>query len=146
MLQQKSLDLSEAQELVDAAVAVATSRELLMAFTVVDTAGHTIISLRMDGANWMALDISRAKAFAAAGWRAHTGAIQSGLETNAPFLVTAAAASTQGRFMPQRGAAVLRFQGQVVGAIGASGGTGMQDEDVVFTAIGGRFEAVQSES
>lgn len=139
MLQQQSVDLSDAEELVRAAVAVAGERGLMMAFTVVDAGGHTIMSLRMDGANWLALDISRAKAFAAAGWGADTGSVQAGLEAGAPFLVTATAVSTGGRFMPQRGAVVLRSEGRVIGAFGASGGTAIQDEEVVIAAADGRF-------
>lgn len=143
MLQQEIIELNEAQELVRAAAEVAASRGHLMAFTVVDASGHTVLSLRMDGANWLALDISRAKAFAAAGWGADTGGVQAQLEAGAPFLVTATAMATGGRFMPQRGAVVLRSNGRVVGAMGASGGTAIQDEEVVVAAIGEKFGAVR---
>jgi uncharacterized protein GlcG (DUF336 family) len=44
-------------------------------------------------------------------------------------------AATHGRFTPQIGALPITEGDAVVGAMGASGGTGQQDEDVVRAAL-----------
>ena len=60
-----------------------------------------------------------------------------------PALTTAATVLNGGHFVPLPGGFPLRVNGQVVGAVGASGGTGAQDADVCLHGISGtgRFDA-----
>jgi uncharacterized protein GlcG (DUF336 family) len=139
MRQVGHLDLTDARNLADAAIAESHALGVPMSFAVLDAAGHPVFIARMDGANWLAADIARAKAFAAAGWGAETGGLQDRLQNAAPFLVTALAAQAGGKFMPQRGGVPVRIDGQIVGALGASGGTAAQDDQVVRAAITATF-------
>jgi uncharacterized protein GlcG (DUF336 family) len=139
MRQVRHLDLTDARRLADAAIAESQAVGVPMAFAVLDAAGHPVFITRMDGAGWLTADIARAKAYAAAGWGAETGGLQDRLQSAAPFLVTALAVQTGGKFMPQRGGVPVRLDGQIVGALGASGGTAAQDEQVVRAAITATF-------
>jgi uncharacterized protein GlcG (DUF336 family) len=52
-----------------------------------------------------------------------------------PNFSTALVTMTGGRFTPQPGAVPVYADGRLVGALGASGGTGQQDEDVCSAAV-----------
>jgi uncharacterized protein GlcG (DUF336 family) len=55
---------------------------------------------------------------------------------NPNFFITLAA-TAEGKFLPQPGAVLIKdSQGQILGAVGASGGTG--DEDEIICAAGVR--------
>jgi uncharacterized protein GlcG (DUF336 family) len=53
-----------------------------------------------------------------------------------PNFFVALASTAQGKFLPQTGAVVIRdAQGRVIGAAGASGGTGDQDEEICIAGV-----------
>jgi uncharacterized protein GlcG (DUF336 family) len=52
-----------------------------------------------------------------------------------PNFSAALTTMTGGRFTPQPGAVPVYADGRLVGALGASGGTGQQDEDVCSAAV-----------
>ena len=91
---------------------------------------------RMDGADWITPEIALGKAWTAAAFRAPSDAQGKKAKDLIAFAGSISAA-THGRYTPQIGGLpVLDDGGAVIGAIGASGGTGQQDEDVVRVAIG----------
>lgn len=63
------------------------------------------------------------------------GALAQRAQDNPNFFVTLAA-TAQGRFLPQTGAILIRDAGgAILGAAGASGGTGDEDEDICIAGV-----------
>ena len=128
------LTLDDALGLCSAARAGATEKGLAMAFAVVDAAGHLVAVARMDGAGWLCADIAHGKAWTAAAFGTTSGA-QKDKMAPMPHFAAAVTTVTHGRFVPQTGAVPVFRGGTLLGAIGASGATGEQDEEVCGAAV-----------
>ncbi len=105
-----------------------------MSFAVMDPGGHLVALLRMDGAPWISTDVAQGKAWTAAAY----GMPSAGQKTKMDPLPNFAGALTEmthGKFTPQPGAVPVFDGGRLIGAVGASGGTGQQDEDVCSAAV-----------
>ena len=105
-----------------------------MSFAVMDAGGHLVALVRMDGAPWISTDVAQGKAFTAAAYGAPSAAQKAKMEPM-PNFATAVSTMTHGRFTPQTGAVPVYSDGTLLGALGASGGTGQQDEDVCAAAV-----------
>src|SRR3954469_24702401 len=112
----------------------ARRQELALAFAVVDAGGHLVALHRMDGAPWIAPEVATGKAWTAAAYGAPSAAQGEKMRDLHAFSASISAA-TGGRFTPQVGALPITDGDEVIGAMGASGGTGQQDEDCVRTAL-----------
>lgn len=128
------LTLDEALSLCAAARAAATDLGVPMSFAVMDAGGHLVALSRMDGAPWVSADVAQGKAWTSAAYGAPSAA-QKEKMTPMPIFATALTAMTHGRFTPQTGAVPVYRDGVLLGALGASGGTGDQDEAVCSTAV-----------
>ncbi len=105
-----------------------------MSFAVMDPYGHLVALVRMDGAPWISAEVAQGKAWTAAAY----GMPSAGQKTKMDPLPNFAGALTEmthGRFTPQPGAVPVFDGGRLIGAVGASGGTGQQDEDVCAAAV-----------
>ena len=129
------ITLERAQELISAGIAEASGQGLNLAFAVVDASGHLVASARMDGAPWIAPEVALGKAWTAAAYGAPSAAQGEKMQSLHAFSASISVA-TGGRYTPQIGGLPITDGGTLVGAIGASGGTGQQDEDVVRAALG----------
>jgi uncharacterized protein GlcG (DUF336 family) len=129
------ITLERAQALITAGIKEATDQGLALAFAVVDAAGHPVASARMDGAPWIAPEVALGKAWTAAAYGAPSAAQGEKMQSLHAFSASISVA-TGGRYTPQIGGLPITDGGTLVGAIGASGGTGQQDEDVVRAALG----------
>ncbi|WP_397474885.1 heme-binding protein [Pusillimonas sp.] len=106
-----------------------------MGVVVVDAAGQVVASAREDGATALRLDIALGKTGASIGMGVNSRALVQ-RAADMPVFFTAISASAQQKFIPQTGAVlILDEQGTIVGAAGASGGTGDQDEEIVMAGI-----------
>ncbi len=112
----------------------AAGQGLKLAFAVVDAAGHLVALHRMDGAPWIAPEVAIGKAWTAAAYGAPSAAQGEKMKELHAFSASISAA-THGRFTPQIGGLPITDGDTVIGAMGASGGTGQQDEDVVRSAL-----------
>lgn len=128
------LTLDEATRLCTAAQDAATEQEVPMSFAVMDSAGHLLRFARMDGAPWVSADVAQGKAWTAAAYGTPSAA-QKDKMAPMPNFAGAITAMTHGKFTPQTGAVPVYRDGTLLGAIGASGGTGDQDEAVCTTAV-----------
>ena len=128
------LTLDEALELCAAGRTAATELGVPMSFAVMDPGGHLIALARMDGAPWISADVAQGKAWTSAAYGAPSAA-QKEKMTAMPVFATAVTTMTHGRFTPQTGAVPVYRDGDLLGALGASGGTGEQDESVCSTAV-----------
>jgi uncharacterized protein GlcG (DUF336 family) len=106
-----------------------------MGVAVVDAAGNLKAFASEDGASMFRFDVARAKAWGAVGMGVASSVLAQRAKDNPNFFV-ALAATAGGRFLPQPGAVVIKdAQGQVLGAVGASGGTGEQDEAICAAGV-----------
>jgi uncharacterized protein GlcG (DUF336 family) len=124
----------QALSLLQAAREESTKLGVPMSFAVMDAGGHLVALVRMDGAPWISTDVAQGKAWTAAAYGAPSDAQKSKMEPM-PNFASALTTMTGGRYTPQTGAVPVYSDGQLVGALGASGGTGKQDEDVCAAAV-----------
>ena len=131
-----TLSLQHALTLIDAALAEARRQQYRpMGVVVVDAAGQVRASAREDGATALRLDIALGKAAAAVGMGASSRVLTQRAK-DLPAFFGAVAAVAQQAFVPQTGAVLITDEaGTVLGAAGASGGTGDEDEAIVIAGI-----------
>jgi glc operon protein GlcG len=129
-----TLTLDFARRCLQAAEEEASARDLKLSFVVVDAAGHLVAAARMDGADWITPEVALGKAWTAAAYKAPSAA-QGDKAKNLIAFAGAISAATGGRYTPQIGGLPITDGDTVIGAMGASGGTGQQDEDCVRAAL-----------
>jgi len=131
-----SLTLKQARQIIDGALARARAENFKpMGIVVVDDGGNLKAFVREDGASMFRFDVARGKAWGAVGMGASSRVLAQRAKDNPNFYVTLAA-SADGRFLPQTGAVlILSPDGQVLGAAGASGGSGDEDELICIAGI-----------
>ena len=130
------LTLLQANTIADAAVAAARRAGYQpMAVVVLDASGHLKAAQREDGASMFRVDVATGKAWAAIGMGAASRALAQRAKDNPNFFVTLAA-TAHGRFLPQTGAVLIKDgAGMVIGGVGASGGTGDEDEAICIAGV-----------
>ena len=130
------LTLAQANRIIEAALArSAESGFKPMAVVVIDDAGHIKSAQRQDGASMLRIDIASGKAWAAVGMGAASRVLTQRAK-DLPAFFNAIAAAAQGKFIPQTGAVlILDADGKTLGAVGASGGTGDEDELICSAGV-----------
>lgn len=131
-----TLTFAQARAIVDAAAAEARRQGYKpMGIVVVDAAAQVVASAREDGATALRLDIALGKSAAAVGMGAASRVLTQRAK-DLPAFFGAVAAVAQQKFIPQTGAVLIKAaDGTVIGAAGASGGTGDEDEQIVIAGI-----------
>ena len=129
----KSLSLEQARRIVDGALAHARAKKFKpMAIVVIDAAAQVVASVREDGASALRLDIALGKAAASIGMGV-SSRILTQRAKDLPAFFNAISSSAQQKFIAQTGAILVHdAEGVVIGAVGASGGTGDEDEEIVI--------------
>jgi uncharacterized protein GlcG (DUF336 family) len=130
------LTLAQASQILSAALAAARNASMPpVAVAVLDGSGHLVALQREDGASMLRNDIAIGKAWAAAGMGVSSRVLHARAQDN-PVFFNALSASSQERFIPQTGAVVVRnAAGAAIGAVGASGGTGAEDEAICAAGV-----------
>ena len=127
-----SLTLAEAQQIIDGATKKLEEVGVPMCVAVVDPRGDLIAMIRQDGTPWRSTLICQGKAVASAAWLRSSGE----LTDNAQSPVSRGLmAMLDGRMIPGQGALPVFRNGEMIGAVGASGGASQQDEDVARAGI-----------
>ena len=131
-----SLTLAQAQQIITTALTKAReSGTKPMGIAVLDQSGNLKAFASEDGASMMRFGVAQAKAWGAVGMGVSSRVLGQRAKDNPNFFVSLAATS-QGKFLPQTGAVVIKdASGQVIGAAGASGGTGDEDEAICIAGI-----------
>ncbi len=123
------LELKEARQIVNAALAKAADIGVLETVCVVDEGGHPLVLERMDGARITGPQIAWNKAFTASGHKRSTHLFNT--PPNGPALPGNEAFGIQwsfdGKFAVFVGGYPIVVNGEVVGGVGLSGGNGEQD-------------------
>jgi uncharacterized protein GlcG (DUF336 family) len=127
------ITLEQAKKAMDAAEAEAKKNNWLMAIAIVSPSGDLVYFRKLDGTQYASIQIAQHKAKAAATFRRPTKVFQDGLAAGNHFLLT-----LDGVIASEGGVPIIA-DGKLIGAIGASGGTGQQD-GVVATAGAGALK------
>jgi uncharacterized protein GlcG (DUF336 family) len=130
------LTLTQARSLIDAALSAARAHGFKpMGVVVVDAAAQMLAAAREEGASALRLDIALGKAGAAIGMGTNSRVLAQRAK-DMPVFFSAIASTAKPAFIPQTGAVlVIDEAGSVIGAAGASGGTGDEDEQIVIAGI-----------
>jgi uncharacterized protein GlcG (DUF336 family) len=106
-----------------------------MAVVVVDGSGDVRSAQRQDGASMFRIEVATAKAWGAVAFGSSSRELAERAADNPNFFV-ALASTARGRFLPQPGAVlILDGTGSVLGAVGASGGSGAEDEEICMRGV-----------
>jgi uncharacterized protein GlcG (DUF336 family) len=124
--------LDDAKRVIAAAEAESSTQGQPSNIAVVDAGGSLVAHVRMDGAWLGSIDISINKAFTARAFDTATKDLGDLAQPGEQFY--GINASNDGRVMIFAGGIPLERDGQVVGAVGVSGGTGVQDQAVAEAA------------
>jgi uncharacterized protein GlcG (DUF336 family) len=120
--------LQEARKIIGVAEKKATEIGQPMNIAVVDEGGNLVSLIRMDGAWIGSIDIAINKAFTSRAFDTSTKDLAQHSQSGRQFF--GIHASDHGRVMVFAGGIPLKRDGKIVGAIGASGGSGEQDHTV----------------
>ena len=122
------LTLNDARRIIQAAEQKAAEIGQPMNIAVADSGGNLIAHVRMDGAWIGSIDISIKKAYTSRAFDIATKDLAGESQSGGQFF--GIHASNDGRIMIFAGGIPLKRDGQVIGAIGVSGGSGEQDHAV----------------
>ena len=121
----RPISLYRAQAVIHAAVEEAKKRDWKMNVAVADSGGNLVAFQRMDGAMLASIQIAQHKARAAVTFRRPTKVFEDGINLmHLNYLLAFDGV------IASRGGIPLIDQGDIIGAIGCSGGTDSQDEVV----------------
>ena len=131
-----TLTLAQANKIVEVALAKAREMKIKpLAVAVLDQSGHVKSLQREDGASMFRCDVAVGKAYASVGMGVASRTLLQRAKENPQFF-GALSATAQGKFLPQTGAVVIKdLAGNVLGAAGASGGTGDENEAVCIAGV-----------
>lgn len=132
----QTLTLAQAQQIIAGALAHSSAAGYKpMGIAVLDEAGHLKAFAREDGASMFRFEVAQGKAWGAVGMGASSRTLAQRAKDN-PNFFGALAATAGGKFLPQTGAVLIRnAAGELLGAVGASGGTGDEDEAICIAGV-----------
>jgi uncharacterized protein GlcG (DUF336 family) len=106
-----------------------------LSVVVLDDSGNLKAMQREDGASMFRFNIATGKAWASVGMGASSRTLAQRAQDNPNFFITLAA-TADGKFLPQTGGVLIRnAAGDILGAAGASGASGDEDEAAVIYGI-----------
>src|SRR2546426_1757754 len=126
------LSLSEANQVVHAAVIKAQEMNIRISVAVCDAGGRLVAFNRMDGAIWASAYGSQGKAVASVAFGRPSGELQ---ERAGSPIISGIAAAEGGHMIVSPGAVPIIRNGIVEGACGVGGGTAQQDEDCARAGV-----------
>ena len=128
-----SLNLSEAERILDGSVAKAKELGFNVSIAVVDAGGHLLAFKRMDGAIWAGVFGSMGKAKMSAGLGMKSGILEGAADN--PVIVGVALTQGSGSMIPAQGGVPVTRDGAVIGAVGCGGATAEGDEEIAEAGI-----------
>jgi len=121
-----ALSIAIAEQIIAGARAKANEMKVPMTFAVVDAAGYLVALTRMDGAGLLTPSIAQSKAYTAAVFRRTSAEMGKLAETRPQFFASIANIGAV-PLIAGGGGLPIRQTGEIIGAVGASGGTPDQD-------------------
>jgi glc operon protein GlcG len=129
LTEKKSLTLGVAKQIASAAEAEAIKNKLAMVIAIVDDGGHLVYLERMDETQFGSVLVAQAKAHAAASFKRSTKILEDAVAGGRIALMSLPGICAIEGGLP------LIVEGKMIGAIGASGGTGAQDGVVAQAGV-----------
>jgi uncharacterized protein GlcG (DUF336 family) len=131
-----ALSLTEADRIADAALEHGRGRDLSpLTVAVLDAGGHLVVLKRSDGSGILRPDIAVGKAWGALGMGFGGRELERRAELM-PAFFTALASMSGGRMVPVPGGVLIRrADGQLVGAVGITGDTSVNDEECAVRGV-----------
>jgi uncharacterized protein GlcG (DUF336 family) len=126
--------LNEARRVVAAAQKRAELIDKPITVVVVDAGGFPVLIERMDGARPMQPQIATAKAYTAAVMQRPCSMLK-GWADSEPFFFAQVSGMGHHPIVATGGGFPLKREGEIIGAIGISGGTGEEDQSLAEAAI-----------
>ncbi|MEK7777964.1 MAG: heme-binding protein [Chloroflexota bacterium] len=127
-----SLTIARAEGIIRAGRATAEKLGVKVSIAVVDDRGDLVAFARMDGARFMTVAISQGKALASALFGQPSGVLA---ERAGSPVFQSVIQMNQGRVVFGQGAMPITEDGHGIGAVGVSGATSQQDEDVAKAGL-----------
>ena len=132
MITLRSLGLEDANRMIQAGIVQAKKIGSPSTIAVVDVGGTVVAQARMDGASLSSVALAYNKAYTSLSCRLATSQITKIAQPCGDFYGIANGLGGRAIIFP--GGIPIEIDGQIVGAVGASGGNGAQDEDVARAA------------
>ncbi len=117
-----------ALRVLQAAVERAAAMQKPQCVAVVDGSGHLLAFVRMDGAKFLSIQTAQRKAITAADRRSPTGGIEYAHGVSLGIV-------TGGRLANLKGGVPIEVDGQLLGAVGVSSGSGEEDLEVARAGV-----------
>ena len=127
-----ALTLAEAERILQAAKKKAQDMGVKVAISIVDPRGDLVAMVRLDGALWRTAPVSRGKAFASVAFGAPSGELTARADNP---VMRSLILMEGGNIIPQQGAVPIKRGDELLGAIGVSGATSQEDEDIARAGI-----------
>ena len=128
------ITLDEARTLIVADQEEAVSLGKPMTVVIVDTGGFIVACDRMDGARPLTPSIAHAKAYTGAIMQ-RPGTMLKGWAESQPGFWSAVSGMGQQPIVATHGAITIKRDGELLGGIGVSGGTGEEDEELCIKIL-----------
>ena len=128
------LSLTDAENLIDLAIAEATKIGRVVSVAVVDPAGYLIALKRMEGSGFLTPQIAEAKGFSAAAWGTPTLVIAERARAR-PETFQAFTNIGRTKLIPGHGGYPIKRGDVLVAGFGVSGGSGEEDEAICQGAL-----------
>jgi glc operon protein GlcG len=125
-----AITLESARKVATAAIAEAQKNQWNMAIAIVDPAGELVYFEKLDGTQAASVNIAIDKARSSARFKRPTKALQDVLATGGAGLRMLALDGA----VPVEGGVPIVMDAKIVGAVGVSGGTSQQDNEVATAA------------
>jgi uncharacterized protein GlcG (DUF336 family) len=139
-----ALTLRQAVDSIERGFAKARELGFTVAVAVVDDAGHLVACHRMDGALWITPEIARAKANAAAAFRASTADLEERFSGKRQLFASGVTGLGDYQLVFGRGAVPIVEDGRIVGAVGVSGAVPADNDHLIADAAAGHPEVPRS--
>jgi glc operon protein GlcG len=131
-----AVTLEQARVCIERGIKRAQDLGFKVAIAVVDATGHLVACERMDGALWVTPEIARAKANAAAGFRATTLDLEERFTKRMLFADNVATLGGY-EFVFGKGGVPLVERDEIVGAVGVSGAVPADNDHAIADAAAG---------
>ena len=129
-----SLGLEDARRIAERGRKKAESMGVKVSIAVVNQHGELILLEKMDGAIPISPQIAWGKAAASALFRRATGEFEQRIQQN-PAFWSGISSMAGGRILFGRGAVPIKKGNEVIGAVGVSGATSEEDEEIAKEAV-----------
>jgi glc operon protein GlcG len=132
------LTLGVAMKIADAARVEATKRGSTVVIVVVDDGGYPLVLQRLDDTQVASVEVGIGKARTAAIFRRPSKVFEDQIRTGRVAALALPGAT------PLQGGIPIEYEGKVIGAIGVSGNTPQEDEDIAKVGAAAAAEAIAS--